>query len=116
MSTLAEEINALEFDTVFTVRDGEVIVLPNEYAPSVYHDETSDVLIDGDEWDCLTGLTGQYGYHGAVMHPSEFIGNGVADVIEEYAVDDGAMFAIVVVYDMDDDEPIGWAIAYRAGE
>lgn len=114
MSDLAHRIDALDFGTVFTVRDGEVIKLSNEYAPSVYHDPDSDVIIDGDGWSCFTGLTGQYSYHGAVMHPSEYIGDGIAELIAEHAEDDeDAMFAIVTVEDFDDEEPVGWAIAYK---
>lgn len=36
-------------------------------------------------WTLLTGYTGQYGYHGAAMHDSEFIGGGLASAILEHS-------------------------------
>lgn len=54
---------------------------PVSYAPEVYHSETNDIEIQGDGWQALTGYTGQYGYDGAVMHPSEYIGGTLADDI-----------------------------------
>lgn len=68
-------------------------------------------------WTALTGFTGQYGYHGAVLHPSEYIGGRLETYIRENA---GFYVAVVVdgQYDDDvnhDDEDlsIGWAILYR---
>lgn len=101
MDRLGEEINALEFDTVFRIEDGQVVTVDNLYAPTVMHDPTADVEIDGD-WECLTGMTGQYGYNGAVMHPSEYIGRGIAQVLSEQ--DEGTVFAIVTVDAYPDDE------------
>jgi hypothetical protein len=43
------------------------------YAPTLYDDE-----LDSDRWELLDGYSGQYGYSGPVMHPSEFIGGGMA--------------------------------------
>lgn len=34
-------------------------------------------------WDLMTGYTGQYGYRGPIMHPSEYVGGGLADDILE---------------------------------
>ena len=42
---------------------------------------------DGDDhsleagWELLTGFTGQYSYNGPGMHPSEYIGGGLASHI-----------------------------------
>lgn len=110
---LGERINALDFDHPFTIVDGEVSDAPGDiYAPDVYHDDVDDVDIQGDGWSALTGMTGQYSYHGAVMHPSEFIGGGIARALVE-DFDAGTVFVVVVVGDLDDDEPVGWAILYR---
>lgn len=120
---LAQLIDAVDFDSVFRVEGDTVVRVDSEYAPSVFHDEAEDVYIDGEGWTCLTGHTGQYGYHGAVMHSSEFIGAGIAEDIAERAreaAEDGTrlVFAVVVVevFPDDDDpepEPAGWAIAYK---
>lgn len=117
--SLAKEIQALDFDTVFRVEEWAVVELHGggEYAPDVWHDETGDVTIDGERWKAITGMTGQYGYHGAVMHASEFVGSGIAQhLAEDY--DPGTLFAMVIVnVDSEDDgeypEPAGWAIVYR---
>lgn len=117
---LGKQIQAQDFDHCFQVVDGQVRDAPRGvYAPEVIHDDADDVAIYGDGWRCFTGMTGQYGYHGAVMHPSEYIGSGIAQVIAEHAADNpGAVFAIVTVEVLPDDddeepEPAGWAIAYR---
>jgi hypothetical protein len=122
--TLGKVINALDSDHVFLIEDGAVIDDDGtEYAPCVYHDSATDITIDGDGWRCFTGLTGQYGYHGAVMHSSEFIGSEIAELLAEEPL--GTLFAVVVVNVLPGDredhedhrdgecEPAGWAIAYK---
>lgn len=110
------EIAGVEFDHTFRVADGKV-VLAGDLTPDVWHDPSGDVTVMGDGWRVMTGLTGQYSYHGAVMHPSEQSGGNVAKTIAEYAHDDpSTVFAYVVVMDESGDmpdDPIGWAIAYR---
>jgi hypothetical protein len=121
---LAERINGQDFDHVFILHaDGTIEDTPNVWAPSVTHDESADILIDGvpyrdsDTWDALTGLTGQHSYHGAVMHSSEFIGESVARVMLDMCADGPRTFVVTVV-DVDDDdeddpEPAGWAILVK---
>lgn len=121
--SLATRIQDLDFDTVFRVIDNEVIEVKDEYAPTVTHDPDNDVYIDVEGWDCLTGMTGQYRYHGAVMHPSEFVGTRIAERIADYADEvreagGDVVFALVAVNDDETDEngetdSIGWAIVYR---
>ena len=115
--TLAEQINAIEFDHPFTLHpDGTITDPTGVHAPSVYHDDETDVRIDGSGWRALTGMTGQHGYHGAVMHQSEFIGRGIASYLLELAADGPTTFVVVAVEcEMEDDdedipEPAGWAI------
>lgn len=118
MTTLAEQINAFEFDHVFTLHpDGTITEPKNVWAPSVYHDDATDITIDGAGWRALTGMTGQDSYHGAVMHPSEYIGRGIADYLQELASDAPATFVVVTVECLPDDddpepEPAGWAILH----
>lgn len=116
---LAKQIQAIEFDHVFTLHPDGTISEPRDvWAPSVYNDPTGDVWIEDDRWRCMTGLTGQYSYHGACMHSSEYVGRGVAGAMLKQAQDEPVTFALVVVEVLPDDdedesdEPAGWAIAY----
>lgn len=121
LRTLAERIQAFDFDHVFTLSaDGTITEPANVWAPDVYHDETNDVEINGrGDWHAMTGLTGQYSYNGAVMHASEFIGSGVASAMLDLCEDGPVTFAVVVVTDMDadtdagEDDVVGWAITYK---
>jgi len=97
----------MEFDHVIQVHaDGRITDSPH-YAPDVVG-ETVD-----KPWELLSGYTGQYGYNGSTMHPSEFVGGRMErDILERpghYVVtdvrDDNG--------DLPDDGPIGWAVAYR---
>lgn len=84
----------------------------NVYSPTVEHSAVHDVLIDGHAMDCgcgychwepLTGRTGQYGYNGAVMHASEFIGGGLAADLLDTA-DEHPIYAVTAVEVLDCDE------------
>jgi hypothetical protein len=126
---LAARMDAQEFDHVWTI-DAEtldVLDAPDGiYAPDVVNDETDDVVIsptyhESGPWEAVIGMTGQYGYHGAVMHPSEYIGAGMAEEALRIVTDvceDGqaAYFAVTEVRDEDgsypDGDPIGWALTY----
>lgn len=122
---LADDMTRTEFDHVWTVdADLNVVDVPgNLYAPDVSLEFGSDVSIDGaSEWDALTGMTGQFSYTGAVMHPSETFGRGMAERIAEMCDDareDGKTLAWACVEVRDDDgdfpegDPIGWAVVYR---
>jgi hypothetical protein len=114
LKTLADKIQALEFDTVFSIEDGAVVERHDLYAPSVYNDPDNDIYLDDSRWDCFTGLSGQYGYNGAVMHSSELFGVNLALYLLDYAQQcDDVVFSLVVVNDLDDEDAVGWAIAYR---
>jgi hypothetical protein len=69
----------MDFDHPITVTDdGRVIDGPaGVYAPDLYDDELSAGSI-GDRWELLNGYSGQDRYAGPIMHPSEFIGGGMA--------------------------------------
>ena len=101
-----------EFDHVFTVQENlQVTDAPDVYAPSVHHSETDDVEIDTPGWTPLTGWTGQWGYHGAVMHPSEQFAGGIRD----HVLSTPGTYVLVVVEvwdsaDEPDPEPAGWAV------
>lgn len=120
---LAEVMQRQDFDHVWYLDEyGSVADAPgNIWAPSVFNCDTNDVDIDGrGVWECVTGMTGQYSYHGAVMHASEYIGGGMAEEVAHIADrGDGervyfAVVAVEVYPDEEDEEPepAGWTIAY----
>lgn len=118
----------MDFDHVVRIHeDGTVSEPRDEYAPEVWQDYDIDedgyahcrmepVILDKD-WTLLTGHTGQYGYNGAVMHPSEYIGGGLADYILD---NPGLYVSLIVELSFDEDEEVaeqdtlvGWAIARK---
>lgn len=125
---MADDLQDLmEFDHVIRVHTDRSITEPTGvYAPELHmrctdagdilpeHDRqyTADAAAQG--WTVLTGFTGQSGYSGLLMHPSEYIGGGLATHIRETP---GWYVAVVVdTYPPGDgeSEPAGWAIAHRA--
>jgi hypothetical protein len=52
-----------------------------------------------------------HGYHGIVMHSSEYIGGALETHIRETP---GLWVAVTVETDDDDEQAAGWALAYRA--
>jgi hypothetical protein len=124
--SLAERINALDFDHPFKIINGRIVDdLDDVYAPEVTHDPDNDIHIEGyrnEQWQAIHGFTGQDSYHGAVMHPSEYIGRGIADHLVEMSIDaPDTVFAIVLVMDDEEDEngetdTIGWTVVYRVEE
>jgi hypothetical protein len=138
-NTLAtpDTLNSLmEFDSpIRSHGDGTITeYLPTVYAPECYIDVDSDgsitdemesAWIEGlrrEGWELMRGYTGQYSYNGPIMHPSEFIGGGLARHILETP---GVYVAVAVEVDCGyveefcteesgcSCEPAGWAIAYR---
>lgn len=119
-----------EFDTAYSAVTGEHV--GGLYVPTVEQDSDAvhGVLIDGAPrttaiqhpgvWYALTGYTRQHGYRGAVMHPSETMGDAA---IREAVIEAGGdVFAIVEVGDgapCDGEDcycgpAVGWAVVYRA--
>lgn len=106
-----EALNSImEFDHVIRVRDdGSVTDEPGLYAPDVYSEDDGSVTIGGTGWGLLNGYSGQESYSGPVMHPSEYIGGGMArDILAEPGV-----YVAVVVSDYSDGETDGWAVLRR---
>ncbi|WP_143194190.1 hypothetical protein [Micromonospora sp. CB01531] len=117
----------MEFDHVIQVREDGTISdnLPNIrelWAPEVtWSDGTHHV--DGEGWSLLNGYSGQYGYSGPVMHPSELIGGRM----EQDIISQPGYYVAVVVSDVDEcqahcpedcdgnHDDAGWAVAYREG-
>lgn len=111
----------MAFDHVIRVNEDGTIDEPirDRYAPELYalsdsegqHTPDTDPNLISDArdagWELLSGWTGQYGYSGVCMHPSEFIGGSLAEHILETP---GYWVAVVVTEDIGDAEH--WAIAY----
>lgn len=103
----------MEFDHVIRVHEnGEVTDdVAAVWAPEVYDNSEDggpeDVHVSPDAWRLLSGFTGQWGYGGPVMHPSEFIGGALA----EHILETPGYWVAVIVKDADGD--IGWAVAHR---
>lgn len=106
-----------EFECVYDVHGN----LSGSYAPDVTNSDEHDVLIDwvprleSTDWHAMTGITGQYGYSGAVMHPSENLSDEwILAYVKERG---GSEFAIVEVQEEDggypEGDPIGWALVWR---
>ena len=122
---LADSLNdEMDFDHPVTVGpDGTVRDADRGiYAPELimFTDEDGQAEPGSDEelqrqarasgWELLTGWTGQHAYRGPVMHPSEFVGGRLA---EHIIATPGTYVVTAVETDDGDDEPAGWAIAYR---
>lgn len=113
----------MEFDHVIEVRpDGSVIDAPRDiYAPELIMSTDEDgQILAADEadyrdqatrqgWDLMTGYTAQYGYNGPVMHPSEYIGGAM----ERDIMAQPGYYVALTVDILADEEPAGWAVAYR---
>lgn len=121
-------MSTFEFHTSYSAVTGEYV---GGYVPDVEADEENDILVDGvplasSAWSAITGETRQYGYRGAVMHPSETADD---DAVREWVRDAGGnQFAIVEVSGCEHDDalycqeygcptpPAGWAIIYQPAE
>ena len=120
----------MEFDHIIRVNEDGTI---DENLDMSVSDQGSyfDLAVDQDGndifemsagWELLKGFTGQYGYNGPVMHPSEFIGGG----LERHIRENPGYYVALVVNALEDhcdycadcesqisDEPAGWAVAYK---
>ena len=111
MTTLNE---LMEFDhPVYVSVDGTVTDPPGPlYAPELFgvNDRGLQAQARSAGWaGLLTGCTGQCGYNGPVMHPSERVGGG----LERDILANPGWYVLTAVEDDDGDlEPYGWAIAY----
>lgn len=116
--------DAMQFDHPVRVDENGTVHdrLDGVYAPELLMATTSDGQILAQHeadyadqarrqgWELLTGWTGQDRYHGVVMHPSEFVGGRLERHIRETP---GTYVVVEVRTDDDDEQPTGWAVAYR---
>lgn len=113
-----------DFDHVYLIDGLGIIVEPDApiWAPEVMNDPTEDVHVSDSSWAVLTGHTGQHGYNGAVMHPSEQWGDWAIRDLASRADEGHIAFCITEVRpdldeqdndDYSDESPIGWAVAWK---
>lgn len=114
MQATPDTLNSLvEFDSAFIVTSEGIDSTHGVYVPTVYNDDATDIYIESNKWEALTGYTGQYSYNGAVLHSSEYLGGGLA---RDILADVGGVYAVSVVEDMDDPEnPAGWCVLKYVG-
>ena len=105
----------MEFDHVIEItEDGDLVDGPPRVrAPELsWYDDKHHLDARSDQWELMSGYSGQDRYSGPIMHPSEFIGGSMADDI----LDTPGVYVALVCYDLDDPdddaEPAGWAVAY----
>lgn len=124
LNRLSDAVQTLDFDVPFTLyADGTLTTAKWAHAPEVFHvDDVPGVEmeIQGPWHTCLEGLSNQDGYRGPVMHAAEQISPGIvsrllAEIENVDRGDDGAVFVIVAVEVLPDDEdpepaPAGWTI------
>lgn len=125
----AENLNkVMEFDHVIRVNEDGTVDDRNtgKHAPELVMelDEDGQSLYFNDEdlheeartsgWTLMQGHTGQHGYRGAVMHPSEFVGGSLAEYILERP---GYYVTTIVeceeIHGEREEPPAGWAIAFQ---
>jgi hypothetical protein len=125
---MAESLNDLmQFEhVVYSDGAGNVTdILPTRvWAPEVYLELDDDgqslsepVMSSREPWKLLSGFTGQHGYRGALMHPSEYIGGG----LERYIRDTAGYFVAVVIDGLptgedDETELCGWGVAHISAD
>ena len=97
----------MQIDHVIHVdADHNVTDAPDDvWAPEVYTDD----IDQGNGWTLLNGYSGQFGYSGPEMHPSEYIGGRLAEDI----IDTPGYYVATVVCDPDSDEVTGWVVAFK---
>lgn len=107
-------MNEPEFwDALYSTGTGlELARIP---APLHRAPDTVDYQPDNDyadqvkPWSPVMGRTGQHGYDGPVMHPSEVF----AGSLERWCRGNEGVYTMVPVDDPDDGEPVGWMLLHR---
>lgn len=109
-----QHIAGLDFGTAFHLSAEGAVTELQAPAP-VTVTEQDGAFIDSEtyadlapDWSPVTGYSGQYGYAGPVMHPSEFAGTGM---VRDMAQTPG-IYVLAVVEDSEDPEADfeGWIL------
>lgn len=124
----------MQFDHVIRVNpDGSVEDAPNDvYAPdvevecadddagSITREAEADMVrhVESQGWELMTGYTGQYSYHGPIMHNSEFVGGQMEkDILARpglyVVVEPTGLYPTEEAEELHSSEPIGWVVARK---
>lgn len=112
--------DVMEMDHVIQVHEDGTVTEPDTdyFEPEVWTSDADQLNptvsnMRGARWELLNGFSGQWMYRGPIMHPSEYIGGGLADHI----LTTPGIYVAVVVTDADvdtdsgEDNAVGWAVA-----
>jgi len=124
----------MDFDHVIRITEDGTVAEPLErtYAPEVtvecLDDDAGSITREAEQrmieyvesqgWELMTGYTGQYGYSGPIMHPSEYVGGGMEDDILAtpglyVVVEPTALYPSEEAEERLGDEPVGWVVCRR---
>lgn len=104
---------SVEFDVPFLVHADGTISRSDERAYLEVNDDTLGQSVGG-AWCLLRNWTGQHGYNGPTMHPSEYLGGALA----RHVLETPGTYVLLISYAFDDEDPdddgmAGWCIAYH---
>lgn len=129
----------MEFDHVIRINEhGAAEEQPREayvHAPEIYvecaEDDCGSITAEAEAemirrveeqgWELMTGYTGQYSYHGPIMHASEYVGGQMeADIRSTpglyVVVEPTGLYATEEQQERNDSEPIGWVVARKVDQ
>lgn len=113
----AKLINDQEFDHVFRITEDGFLVddVRDVWAPDwITSTEDGDLDYEGS-WEALMGFTGQWHYHGPIMHDSETVGRDIANAM----IEEPGIYVLCPVSAAEKNEDgesvfVGWCILRRS--
>ena len=112
---VSDQVNRIEFSAWTIGVDGSVTKKNyTGYTDYLDSSEVDEPGITFNGWEPIRDITGQHGYNGAVMHPSEYIGT----VLCRRMAEDGGLFRVEYVTELDDETEdeinlVGWCLLKR---
>lgn len=127
----------MHFDHVIRINENGAAEEPAEtvYAPEVNvecaEDDAGSITAEAEAemirsveeqgWELMTGYSGQYLYHGPIMHQSEYVGGQMeADIRSTpglyVVVEPTGLYATEEQQERNDSEPIGWVVARKVDQ
>lgn len=126
----------MDFDHVIRIDVyGNVIVVAGVHAPEVSvacaDDDCGSITAEAEVemtayverqgWELMTGYTGQYLYHGPIMHTSEYVGGRLEEDIREtpglyVVVEVTGLYATEKQEEAQASQPIGWVVARKVDQ
>lgn len=126
----------MEFDHVIRIDVyGNAIDVAGVHAPEVVvecdDDDAGSITLQAEAemvhyverqgWELMTGYTGQYLYHGPIMHTSEYVGGRLEEDIREtpglyVVVEVTGLYATEEQEEAQASQPIGWVVARKVDQ